>query len=350
MKLSLFNYNLPKEKIAQFPPKVRGTTKLLILDRKDKSISHKRYSDIPSYIKKGDVLVINNTKVEKVRVFLVNKRNDKRIECIFLNKLFLGDINGFEFGETILGRSQNFKIGDVLISDERAEVEVVKKVGDSVYLVRSKEGAIDKVINKHGHVPLPPYIKREDNEQDYGCYNTVFAKNTGSAAAPTAGLNITDELLLEMKKKGVEIVEVKLDVGWGTFAPIREDEIEKHKIHSETIEITKESADKINDCIKKGGDVWALGTTSARTLESCAKKVDGKYLVKQYKGSTKLYIYPSYKWKIVNHLITNFHAPSSSLVVLVSSFIGLDLTMKAYIEAIEKEYLFLSYGDSMLIL
>jgi S-adenosylmethionine:tRNA ribosyltransferase-isomerase len=193
-------------------------------------------------------------------------------------------------------------------------------------------------------------MRRADTQQDKERYNTVFSKVPGSSAAPTASLNLTDEMLASLKLKGVEIVEIELKVGWGTFAPIRTENIEDHKVHSEYIKVTDEQADKINERIRSGGEVWAFGTTVARTLESVAKKEGSARQVDDHEGETDLYIYPGYEWKIVDHLITNFHAPKSSLVVLVSSFAGYEMIMKAYKEALEKNYNFLSYGDSMLIL
>lgn len=351
MKLSEFDYNLPEERIAKFPPEIRGTTNLMVLDRGDSSIVHRKYSDIVEYIKPGDILVLNNTKVEKVRVFFTNQTNSKRIEALFLNKVYRGGDLNTEYWECILGRAKNVREGDILVSVESdGEIKVEGRIEDSIFLVTASIGVIDSIFEKEGHVPLPPYLRREDTKEDYVRYNTVFAKKTGSSAAPTSGLNFTPQMLELLKNKGVEIVEVSLNVGWGTFAPIRVDEIEKHKIHSEYIEVTQEVADKINEVISNGGDVWALGTTAARTLESVAESTEDGFRVKAFKGDTSIYIYPGYQWKVVKHLITNFHAPKSSLLVMIASLLGYDFMMDAYKEALEKEYNFLSYGDSMIIL
>lgn len=344
MKTSSYTYNLPQERIAQYPPKVRGTTNLLVLDRNTKTIEHKKYSDILNYIKPGDIVVLNNTKVDKVRVFLENKRNKKTIQCIFLSKIFLGNEKK-ETWEALLGRVKDVQEGDILEG-----VAVGKRVKEGIFQVTAESGVVDKIIMEKGHIPLPPYMKREDIPDDLARYNTVFAKKIGSSASPTASLNLTEEIIQKIKNKGARVVEVELKVGWGTFAPIRSEEIEKHKIHQEEIKISKETAGEINKTIKNGGDVWAFGTTVTRTLESCAYKENNKYYVKEYSGPTSLYIYPGYEWKIVNHMITNFHAPQSSLIVLVCAFANYDLIMKVYNEAIKKKYNFLSYGDSMLIL
>ncbi|KKR05677.1 MAG: S-adenosylmethionine:tRNA ribosyltransferase-isomerase [candidate division WS6 bacterium GW2011_GWF2_39_15] len=354
MKLSQFEYNLPEDRIAKFPPKVRGTTNLMVLNRDSQSIDHKKYADIPDYIKPGDVLVLNNTKVERVRVFLFNPRNEKRVEAIFLNKVCRGTDEAIEYWECILGRAKHVTEGDKLKSflNDDNYIEVEGKISDGIFLVSSRKGKIDSFFQSEGHIPLPPYLHREDSEEDRVRYNTVFAKYIGSAAAPTAGLNVTEDLLNKLTNKGVKVVEVKLNVGWGTFAPIRTENIEDHKIHSERIEVTKQAADEINEVIKSGGDIWVLGTTAARTLESVAykDKESDRYFVKEYEGDTNIYIYPGYEWKVVNHMITNFHAPKSSLVVMISAFAGYDFIMKGYNTAIEKKYNFLSYGDSMLII
>lgn len=342
MQLSQFSYELPENLIAKFPPIERGTTRLMVIDRKTGNISHKLYSDIPSYINTGDVVVLNNTKVERVRVFLRNKRNNRGVQCIILTKVYLGESTK-EYREAVLGCNRKIKDKDILVSENGYELEVQHKVMEAVFLLASDIGIFDKLINDEGHIPLPPYLNREDNKQDYVRYNTVFAKQIGSSAAPTASLNITDSMLDIFKEKGIDKVEVNLEVGWGTFSPIREEIIENHKIHEERISISKDSAERINN---RKGDVWAFGTTATRTLESCTK--DKKII--PYEGTTNIYIYPGYDWKIVDHMITNFHAPQSSLLVMISAFMGYELAMKAYNIAIKEKYNFLSYGDSMLII
>lgn len=347
MKLQKFDYNLPENKIAKFPAETRGGSNLLIVERKSKQFQDKKYTDIPQYIQKGDVLVINTTKVEKVRVFLTNSRNNKPIEALFLNKVFRGNDVEFETWEAILGRAKHVKPGDKLLSKETGTVVKVEKRLENAVFITQIHGASDKLFMAEGHVPLPPYLKREDQDSDYVRYNTVFAKQEGSAAAPTSGLNMTRETLESLKNKGVDLVEVQLNVGWGTFAPIRTDDIEEHRIHEEYIEVTQKSAERINKAKQNGGDIWTLGTTATRTIETVA---DGDGIIHPYKGNTDIYIYPGYKWKAVDHMITNFHAPRSSLIVMISAFMGYELTMDAYNHAIEGEYRFLSYGDSMLII
>jgi S-adenosylmethionine:tRNA ribosyltransferase-isomerase len=347
MELSLFDYNLPEQYIAKFPPKVRGTTNLMVIHRDSGLIEHKKYHDIVDYIQLNDIVVLNNTKVDKVRVFFINKRNDKKIESIFLNKVYRNTDEVYEYWEAILGRAKNVKDNDILVCDGLAkEVTVEGRIRETIFLLKAKKGDIDIIFKEKGHMPLPPYLNREDRKEDRERYNTVFAKNIGSAASPTASINVTDDMLKRLKEKGVKIAEVKLDVGWGTFAPIRTDKIEDHTIHSESIEVTQATANLLNETKANGGKVWAFGTTAARTLESCTK--DSKVFA--FSGPTNIYIYPDYEWKMVDHLITNFHAPKSSLLVMITAILGYDLTMKLYNEAMEKEYNFLSYGDSMLII
>lgn len=347
MQLTQFDYNLPEDKIAKFPPEKRGGSRLLVIDRKTGKFQDKKYPDMVEYMTKGDVLVINTTKVEKVRVFFNNPRNGKPIEALFLNKVFRGNDQTYETWEAILGRAKYVEDGDELISKETgAKITVEKRLEGSIFIVQLHSDS-DVLFMQEGHVPLPPYLKREDQEDDYIRYNTVFAKQVGSSAAPTSGLNMTDQMLEALKHKGVEIVEVQLNVGWGTFAPIRTEDVEDHKIHEEYITVTQEAADRINTAKQNGGEIWSLGTTATRTLETVADK---NGVIHPYKGNTDIYIYPGYKWKVVNHMITNFHAPKSSLIVMISAFMGYDLTMEAYQYAINGEYLFLSYGDSMLII
>ena len=342
MKMSEFNYNLPEERIAKFPPTKRGTTKLLVLDRKDGSITHRKYFDCVEYMKEGDVIVLNETKVEKRRTFFIDSK--KRVfETLFLNQ----QQDGSWF--CLIRKSKYIHDGDILVNqvDENIKIQINEKKKDGCVVSLKSNYKDNEVFEKIGHTPIPPYMNRADTEDDFIRYNTIFGRNYGSVASPTASLNLTENLLKEVEQKGVEIVKVELKVGWGTFAPVREENIEDHEIHSEEISLSDNGAKIINEAIKSGGKVWAFGTTVARTLESCANE-DG--FVKAYKGETDLYIYPGYKWRVINHLITNFHMPDSSLILLVSSFAGKDLIKKAYTEALESGYMFLSYGDSMLIL
>ena len=342
MKMSEFTYNLPEERIAKFPPKERGTTKLLVLDRKERSITHRKYSDCVEYIKEGDVVVLNETKVEKRRTYFLDSK-ERIHEVLFLNQ----QQNGNWF--CLIKKSKQLNEKDILsnLVCKEIQLQIVKKSEKGVIVKLLSDLNPKEVFEKAGHTPIPPYMKRDDTEEDFERYNTVFGKYFGSVASPTASLNLTEDLLEKIKKKGIKIAKVELKVGWGTFAPVREENIEDHEIHEEEISLSLTSADIINETIKNGGDVWVFGTTVARLLESCATK-DG--FVEAYEGSTNLYIYPGYEWKIVNHLITNFHMPDSSLILLVSSFAGKELIKKAYDEALENEYMLLSYGDSMLII
>lgn len=333
--MSEFKYNLPKELIAQHPPKKRGTSNLLVLDRKSGKISHKKYFNIPDFVQKGDVIVLNETKVLNCRTFFLTPRN-KKVEVLFLEERD----NNIWF--CLVGRAKDIHISDVLINNE-IRIEVLKRE-DNGFLVKFISKDAYTLFEKYGHVPLPAYMKREDTEDDKERYNTVFSDIPGAVAAPTASLNLTDEILYNIKKKGAEITKVELKVGWGTFSPVREENVEDHKIHREYINVSKQSADIVNEC---KGKVWAFGTTVVRALESAYSKEEKK--VVPFSGYTDLYIYPGYKWRVVDVLVTNFHMPDSSLILLVTAFAGKGNIKRAYEEAIKRKYKFLSYGDSMLI-
>ncbi|MDD2270399.1 MAG: tRNA preQ1(34) S-adenosylmethionine ribosyltransferase-isomerase QueA [Candidatus Dojkabacteria bacterium] len=336
MRADIFKYKLPKERIAQYPPKVRGTSKLLVFDRKSKLIEHREYFDVVQYIKTGDIVVLNETKVLNVRTYFLTPKG-KQVEVLFLNA---------EKGNwfCLVGGGRYVDDGDILIAkdDQGIRVRVISKK-DRGYLVEILDGACAiEIFKRIGHTPLPPYMKREDDQADKVRYNTVFGKTAGSSASPTASLNLTDEIIKRIKDKGAEIVKVELQVGWGTFAPIREENIEDHKMHEEYINISEEAAQKINLAKNSGHEIWAFGTTVARALESSGAR--------PYSGQTNLYIYPGYEFKVVDHLITNFHQPDSTLILLVSAFAGTEEIKKLYNTALQGDYKFLSYGDSMLIL
>lgn len=341
MKMSEFKYNLPEENIAQFPPKERGTTNLLVLHKESGDIEHRKYFNIPKYIHEGDVVVLNETKVEKRRTYFLTPKG-RKIEILFLNHT--EDRKWY----CLVKGARHVREGDILVDEVDSNIKVIvgKRQGDG-FLIEPYLNDAEDIFEKVGHTPIPPYMKRSDTPDDYIRYNTIFARLQGSVAAPTASLNLTVDILNQLEKKGVKIVKVELEVGWGTFAPIREEDIEEHDIHQERISVSKESADTINEAKKNGKDIWAFGTTVARTLESVS---DENGMIKEFSGGTKLYIYPGYKWKCIDHLITNFHMPDSSLILLVSSFAGSENIKKSYSEALEKGYKFLSYGDSMLIL
>ena len=345
MKIDEFRYNLPEELIAQFPPEERGTSNLLVLDRENGRLEDRKYYNIPDYIKEGDVVVLNETRVLNSRTYFLTPKG-KKVEVLFLEDL------SEEGWFVLIGRARNVNNGDVLVNEEGEEMKIlVKEREENGFIVKFQEGNPYELFENYGHTPLPPYMNRVAVDSDKERYNTVFSNIPGAVAAPTASLNLTEEILEKIKAKGAEIVKIDLRVGWGTFAPIREEDIEEHQIHEEHIAISEETASVINNALLESGRVWAFGTTVARTLESVAyeDKESGKYLVKSYSGYTDLYIYPGYEWKIVDILVTNFHMPDSSLILLVSSFAGKENIKKAYEHAIENKYKFLSYGDSMLI-
>ncbi|HQG57525.1 MAG TPA: tRNA preQ1(34) S-adenosylmethionine ribosyltransferase-isomerase QueA [Candidatus Dojkabacteria bacterium] len=359
----IFDYILPENLIANFPPKERGTTRLLVIDRKTGEISHKRYFNVVDYIKPGDVVVLNRTKVINVRTFPIVARTGKKVQLLFLNNIQKNNIvdneetNSYlerkfgkdevEYWYALIGRAKNVKIGDILQFKDDEEVEIIhRNEGEAGFIVACHKEITSTIFSKYGHVPLPPYIKRDDNEDDKIRYNTVFAKIDGSVAAPTASLNITDEILNQINAKGAFIAYVELKVSWGTFSPVNTSDYRDFKIHGEYYNVIPEDADIINRAKANGGNVFSFGTTVTRVLESLAE--NGK--IKSGAGYTDIYIYPGYKWKFVDHLVTNFHTPRSSLILLVNSFLGEGLTEKAYNIAIKEGYAFLSYGDSMLII
>ncbi len=335
MKISEFKYNLPRKLIAQYPPFERGSTNLLVLDKASGEITHRKYFDIPEYIEKGDVVILNETKVLSSRTFFLTPRG-REVEVLFLEQREL------DTWYCLIGRAKDVKVGDIL---ECHEVSVViQKREESGFVVKFVKGNSDSLFERYGHTPLPPYLKREDEKSDKERYNTIFSSIPGAVAAPTASLNLTEEILKGVESKGADISKIELRVGWGTFAPIREENIEDHKIHKEYINVSSEVAQRVNQC---KGRVWAFGTTVARALESAYSQEEEKVL--PYSGYTQLYIFPGYEWKVVDVLVTNFHMPDSSLILLVNSFGGKESIKRAYEEAIKREYRFLSYGDSMLI-
>lgn len=342
MKVSDFNYNLPNEYIAQYPPEIRGTTNLFVVNRKTGEFEHSKYYNLDQYLNAGDCVVLNDTKVIPARLFAYGKQNQKRVELFLLK-----NINPTEhIWEVMIGGVNKIKNEDVLLlEDEKTEVEIIQNEHGKPRLIKLPDQA-DKVIEQIGHTPLPPYIKREDTKEDVDRYQTVFAKEKGAVAAPTASLNFTEELIKKLKEKGVKIVYVTLHVGWDTFAPVTEEEVEDHDIHSEWFSIEEQDAEIINNVKKAGRRILAVGTTATRVLETVANE-DGT--VKAFTGDSRLFIYPGYKFKVVDMLLTNFHVPKSTVLMLTATFCEKDLLFKAYEEAKEKNYKFLSYGDSMLI-
>ena len=339
MKVSDFNYYLPEKLIAQHPYDKRDEARLLILDREKETIEHKIFKNIIDYLNPGDCLVINNTKVIPARLY-GKKDTGANVEFLLLKRL-----DGDEW-EAMVRPGGKLKPGTkVTFGDGILKAEVLDILEGGNRKVKFEyNGIFNEILDKIGLMPLPPYIKETLKEKDK--YQTVYAKYDGSAAAPTAGLHFTEDLLEEIKKKGIEVANVTLHVGIGTFRPVKVENIEEHHMHSEHFYIKEEDCEKINKAKESGHRVIAVGTTSCRVLESIA---DEKGMVKPIESDTSIFIYPGYKFKCLDGLITNFHLPESTLIMLVSTFAGYDLTMKAYKEAVEKEYKFFSFGDAMFI-
>ena len=339
MQVSDFNYELPEELIAQTPIKKRDESRLMVLDRSKRTIEHKIFKDIIDYLKPGDVLVRNNTKVIPARIY-GKKETGANVEFLLLNNIE-GDI-----WESIVRPGNKLHVGTkVIFGDGILKAEVLDIMPGGTRKVKFEyDGIFNEILDKIGLMPLPPYIHEELKERDR--YQTVYAKYNGSAAAPTAGLHFTDELLEKLEQKGVIIANVTLHVGIGTFRPVKEDTVEAHKMHSEHFYIKQEDVDKINKAKEEGRRVIAVGTTSCRVLESVA---DENGIVKAKSGWTNIFIYPGYKWKVIDNLITNFHLPESTLIMLVSSLAGKDHVLNAYKEAVKERYRFFSFGDAMFI-
>lgn len=341
MKLSEFDYDLPRELIAQHPAKVRDKCRLIVLDRRTRSIEHKTFEDIASYFNKGDLLVLNNTKVVPARLFGTRKTGG-RVELFLLEKKGV-------LCEALVRPSGRINIGERILLESGHEVEVLGsgKIGRMVQFNRS----VDEIMTRCGHTPLPPYIDRPDEEGDKIDYQTVYGCREGATASPTAGLHFTRELLARLSVFGVRLAYVTLHTSYGTFAPIKTDDVEEHRMHKEYFDLPVDTAKAIAETKKGGGKVFAVGTTTTRVLESCADYIlnPTTYTLEPRTGYTDIFIYPGYKFKVVDHLITNFHLPKSTLMLLVSAFAGKDFIMEAYQEAIARKYRFFSYGDAMLI-
>ena len=340
MKVSDFNYNLPKELIAQVPIKNRDQSRLMVLDREHKTIEHKIFKDIIDYLQPGDCLVRNNTKVIPARLYGVKEETGANVEFLLLKRVD-GDI-----WEVMVKPGRKLMPGvRVEFGNGLLKAEILEKLEDGNRKVKFEyNGIFNEILNEIGLMPLPPYIHEKLKEKDR--YQTVYAKYEGSAAAPTAGLHFTDELFEKLKEKGVEVANVTLHVGIGTFRPVKVENIEEHDMHSEHFYIKSEDAEKINKAKREGHRVIAVGTTSCRVLESIA---DENGYVKEVEGDTNIFIYPGYKFKCLDALITNFHLPESTLIMLVSALAGKDFIMKAYEEAVKEQYKFFSFGDAMFI-
>ena len=340
MKTSDFNYNLPQELIAQTPVEPRDSSRLLLLNRESGEIEHKHFYDILDYLNEGDLIVANDSRVLPARIFGIKKQTGARVEFLLLNQI---ENNRWE---TLCKPGKKAREGAEFVFGDgimKARIIEVKEDGNRVVEFESEDNfytALDKI----GQMPLPPYITEE--LQDRERYQTVYSNEIGSAAAPTAGLHFTNELMDKIKAKGINIAYVTLHVGLGTFRPVKVDDVKNHKMHSEHYEIPKETSDLIKKTKENGKRVIAVGTTSCRTLESVASFYGE---IKPCEGFTDIFIYPGYEFKVLDGLITNFHLPESTLIMLVSAFAGYDNVMKAYETAVDEEYRFFSFGDAMFI-
>lgn len=339
MKVSDFNYDLPQELIAQHPYDKRDEARLMVIDPKTQKIEHKIFKSVIEYLEPGDCLVINDTKVLPARLY-GKKDTGAKVEFLLLKRLQNDEWEVMVRPGNKLKPGSKVSFGDGLLKAEILEV----LEGGNRKVKFEYEGIFNEILDQIGLMPLPPYIKEKLKENDK--YQTIYAKYEGSSAAPTAGLHFTEELLEEIKKKGIKIANVTLHVGIGTFRPVKVENIEEHDMHSEHYYIKKEEADIINQAKKDGHKIVAVGTTSCRVLESVA---DENGFVKETEGDTNIFIYPGYQFKCIDRLITNFHLPESTLIMLVSSLAGKDFVMKAYEEAVKEEYKFFSFGDAMLI-
>ena len=340
MDVKDFYYDLPQELIAQDPLEDRSSSRLMVLDKITGEVEHRNFKDITEYLRPGDCLVINNTKVIPARLYGVKEGTEAKIEILLLKR------KENDIWETLVKPGKKCKIGTKIVFGEGILTgEVVDIVEEGNRLIQFHyEGIFEEILDRLGQMPLPPYITHQ--LQDKNRYQTVYAKYDGSAAAPTAGLHFTPELLQQVRDMGVEIAEVTLHVGLGTFRPVKETDVLKHHMHSEFYKIEQSEADKINKAKKEGHRVIAVGTTSTRTLESAA---DENGFLTEKSGWTEIFIYPGYQFKVIDALITNFHLPESTLVMLVSALAGREHVLAAYETAVEEKYRFFSFGDAMFI-
>lgn len=356
MKTSDFYFDLPEDLIAQHPAKVRGQDKLMHLDPKTGSVEHFMMENLPDLITPDTLMVFNNSRVRRARVYGIKETTGRETEFMFLNSI---DKECCIWNTMVKSAKKqkpgmNYKFPDGTVGQI---IDIPGKAGTEFRAMKFDFAIDEDWFERNGHIPLPPYIKREDTEADSERYQNVYAKETGSAACPTAGLHFTDEMLKRLDEKGIDRCFVTLHVGLGTFLPVREEEIENHKMHEEYYTVPVETAEKINKAKKEGRPILAVGTTSVRTLESvgqriisCGKKPgdNGEWVIPGT-SSTSIFMYPGYKFNVVDQMFTNFHTPESTLIMLVSAFAGKENIMNAYKQAVENRYRFFSYGDCMLI-
>lgn len=335
-----YYYDLPKELIAQDPLEDRSSSRLMVLGKKSGHVSHHHFTEILDFLRPGDCLVINNTRVIPARLIGTKKDTGAHVEILLLRR------KQSDIWETLVRPGKKLRPGaEVTFGDGSLTATILDVVEGGDRLVQFHyDGIFEEILDRLGEMPLPPYITHKLKDRDR--YNTVYAKFDGSAAAPTAGLHFTKELLEQVKEKGVNIAQVTLHVGLGTFRPVKVDDVRQHEMHTEWYRVTQETADLINNTKKNGGRIIAVGTTSVRTLETVADE-DGH--MKAQEGDTSIFIYPGYKWKIVDGLITNFHLPESTLIMLVSALAGREHVLAAYREAVKERYRFFSFGDAMYI-
>ena len=340
MKVEDFNFNLPEELIAQTPLEKRDSSRLLVLDKQTGEIEHKHFTDIINYLNEGDTLVLNDTKVLPARLIGVKEETNAVIEILLLK-----NTEGDNW-ECLVKPARRIKVGTIVtFGDGKLKAECISEGEDGIrHFKLLYKGILLEILEELGTMPLPPYI--HEKLEDQSRYQTVYAKEVGSAAAPTAGLHFTKELLKDIENKGVNIAYVTLHVGLGTFRPVSVDTIEEHEMHSEYYSMTKEVAELLNKTKENGKRIIAVGTTSTRTLETIASKYDG---FKECSGWTNIFIYPGYKFKAIDSLSTNFHLPKSTLVMLVSALAGRENILNAYNEAVKEKYRFFSFGDAMFI-
>lgn len=339
LKTSDFYYDLPEELIAQTPLEPRDSSRLLVYNRTTGEVFHRHFRDVGDYLKPGDLLVVNTTKVYPARIFAYTEHGGK-VEILLLKRQNLTD------WECLVKPGKKCREGVILVVNEELKAEIISRTDDGGRIVRFIfDGVFEDILSRVGEMPLPPYI--HEKLKDKNRYQTVYCKQEGSAAAPTAGLHFTLRLIDELKAKGVEFAEVQLNVGLGTFRPVKTDDLEHHKMHTEYYVIDEENAEKINKAKREGRRVIAVGTTSVRTLETVA---DENGFVKAQSGDTSIFIYPPYKFKCVEGLITNFHLPESTLVMLVSAFASREKILELYNLAVKEKYRFFSFGDACLFL
>ena len=344
MKLSDFKYNLPKTSIAKYPVSPRDKSKLMVLNRETQEIEDKVFTDVVDYMEKGDVLVVNETRVFQARLYGKKEKTNAKIEVFLLRELNAEEC----IWDVIVDPARKVRIGNKIYFNDKLWCEVIDNTTSRGRTVRfNQPGNVYKSVEKIGLTPLPPYIKREPEPSDKESYQTVYAKIDGAVAAPTAGLHFTPKLLQKIEKKGIEIVPVVLHIGLGTFRPVEVEDLTKHKMDSEFYEIAPSSAEKINKAITSKHNVFVVGTSTCRALET---SVTAEGFVKTSRGWTDKFIYPPYDFKVTKKLITNFHTPESTLLMLICAFAGTEFAMKAYKKALKDNFRFLSYGDAMLIL